>query len=322
MMKKIEIIDALRGVAALMVTWFHMTNTYTDGFVKFSGQYAWLGLEIFFVISGFIIPYAMYRSGYKIKKDYGRFLLKRITRIEPPYIIAMLFTLILLYLSSLSPGFQGKAPNISATHVFLHFGYLNGIFGYSWFNPVFWTLAIEFQFYLLISIIFPLMTTKNSVLRDMSFLLVCLLPFLQDQEIFVFHYMCLFAFGILTFQALSKIITIRKYFFILIVVSSFSYFSLGFLITVVAIFTSLIILFVRINELSVWTFLGSISYSLYLLHIPIGGRVVNLGKRVVDSQIEFLFLSIFATLISIVCAYYFYKLIEQPAINLASRIKY
>ena len=322
MQNRIEIIDSLRGIAVLMVTWFHMTNTYSDGFVKSSGQYGWLGLEIFFVISGFIIPYAMYRSGYKIKKDYGRFLLKRFTRIEPPYIIAMLCTLALLYLSSLSPGFQGTPPDISAKHVFLHFGYLNGIFGYSWFNPVFWTLAIEFQFYLFISLLFPLMISKNSVLRDMSFFLISLLPLTQSQEVFIFHYMCLFAFGILTFQALSKIISIKKYFFMFIVVSVFSYFSLGLLITVVAVFTSLFILFVKIKEFRILTFLGSISYSLYLLHIPIGGRVVNIGKRFADSDIEFVFISILATLISIICAYYFYKFIEKPAMNLASRIKY
>lgn len=322
MSNRIEIIDPLRGIAAILVTWFHMTNTYSDGFVKLSGQYGWLGLEIFFVISGFIIPYAMYRSGYEIKKDYGRFLLKRILRIEPPYIIAMLFTLALLYLSSFAPGFQGNAPDISATHVFLHFGYLNGIFGYSWFSPVFWTLAIEFQFYLFISLIFPLMITKNSFLRNISLLLVCLLPFLLNKEVYVFHYICLFVFGILTFQALSKIISIRAYFFIFIVVSVCSYFSLGLLITIIAMLTSLVILFVKAKEFRILTFLGTISYSLYLVHIPIGGRIVNIGKRFAESDLEFFVISLLATLISIVFAYYFYKIIERPAMNLASQIKY
>ena len=322
MFNRIKIIDQLRGIAAIMVTWFHMTNMYPEGIVKLSGHYGWLGLEIFFVISGFIIPYAMFRNGYSIKKDYGRFLLKRIIRIEPPYIMAVLFTLGLLYLSSMAPGFQGNNPDISLKHVFLHFGYLNGIFGYSWFNPVFWTLAIEFQFYLFISFLFPLMSSKNTFIRSISFSFICALSLIFPQEIFVLHYMCLFAFGIVTFQILCKIISMQQYFVMLIIAGIFSYFSLGMLITSVAIGTSLVILFFKTKEFRVLSFLGAISYSLYLVHIPIGGRIVNIGKRFADSDVEFFFISLLATAISIVCAYYFYKIIEKPAMKLASKIKY
>lgn len=321
-MNRINNIDILRGIASLMVAWFHMTNTYEMGIVRLSGHYMWLGLEIFFVLSGFIIPYAMYRSNYILRKDYGTFLLKRIIRIEPPYIIAMLSTLGLLYLSALMPGFQGTFPDITLTQTFLHFGYLNAIFGYSWFNPVFWTLAIEFQFYLLISIIFPLLIFKKVLVRDLVLLILCTLPFLINKDIFVFHFLCLFVIGILTFQYLVKIISIKKYFILLIIVGLFCYLSLGILITVVALMTSLSIIFLKIKEFKILSFLGTISYSLYLVHIPVGGRVINIGKRFLSTELEFFILSIIAIITSIVFAYYFYKYIEQPAMKLASRIKY
>ncbi|MFZ3046680.1 MAG: hypothetical protein WA151_12270, partial [Desulfatirhabdiaceae bacterium] len=60
-------VDALRGLAALAVCLFHLTR-YKPGFLpeysilKSICQYGYLGVEIFFVISGFIIPLALFRS--------------------------------------------------------------------------------------------------------------------------------------------------------------------------------------------------------------------------------------------------------------------
>src|SRR5260370_41397871 len=65
---RVEIVDPLRGLAALAVAWFHFTNG--SGFVKTewlqaSGEYGWLGVDVFFVISGFVIPHSMYCGGYQ-----------------------------------------------------------------------------------------------------------------------------------------------------------------------------------------------------------------------------------------------------------------
>jgi peptidoglycan/LPS O-acetylase OafA/YrhL len=81
---RVEIVDPLRGLAALAVAWFHFTNG--SGFVKTewlraSGRYGWLGVEVFFVISGFVIPYSMYCGGYRPRQHFGRFLAKRIARL-------------------------------------------------------------------------------------------------------------------------------------------------------------------------------------------------------------------------------------------------
>ena len=87
---RLEQIDGLRGIAAAMVTWFHMTNTYSeDSWVRASGTFGFLGVEIFFVISGFIIPWSMNRAGYTIRTGFGSFLTKRVLRIEPPRLLAI-----------------------------------------------------------------------------------------------------------------------------------------------------------------------------------------------------------------------------------------
>src|SRR3954470_23823868 len=76
---RIPVLDPLRGIAALAVTWFHFTNGrpgyLPSGLLKSSGSFGWLGVEVFFVISGFVIPYALWGAGYRIER-LGRFMLK------------------------------------------------------------------------------------------------------------------------------------------------------------------------------------------------------------------------------------------------------
>jgi peptidoglycan/LPS O-acetylase OafA/YrhL len=69
-------------------------------------------------------------------------------------------------------------------------------------------------------------------------------------------------------------------------------------------------------------FLGNISYSLYLVHIPIGGRIINISE-VLFADALMRDLMVFAALaISIFSAWVFYLFIEKPAILWAKRIKY
>src|SRR3569832_1975532 len=86
---RIEILDWLRGLAALAVAWFHFTvggPLVPDGAFKEAGQFGRHGVDAFFVISGFVIPYSMSRGGYRGWKDSLRFVFKRLARLEPPYL--------------------------------------------------------------------------------------------------------------------------------------------------------------------------------------------------------------------------------------------
>ena len=65
-----------------------------------------------------------------------------------------------------------------------------------------------------------------------------------------------------------------------------------------------------------------ISYSLYLVHVPIGGKVVNLGGRFANgfySELTVLILAVFA---SIFAAYLLYWAVELPSQRLSSKISY
>jgi len=103
---KIEIIEVLRGLASLAVVLFHMTNQMTGPITVIIHSYGWLGVHVFFVISGCVIPLALYNLDYKTQQ-FPRFFLKRLVRLEPAYLSSIILTLVLWYLSSLVPAFKG-----------------------------------------------------------------------------------------------------------------------------------------------------------------------------------------------------------------------
>lgn len=57
-------------------------------------------------------------------------------------------------------------------------------------------------------------------------------------------------------------------------------------------------------------FLGKISYPLYLIHVPIGGRVINLIGRYTDEQWEIWGVFVLALVVSLFSAYAFNKFVE------------
>src|SRR5260370_8240235 len=160
--KRIDSLDVLRGLAALAVCWKHLTDSFVlPRSLQLSGTYGWLGVEIFFVISGFVIPYTLYKSGYQVGQ-YFTFVWKRIVRLEPPYLLSIFFVLIVGHLAARAPGYQGAPYHPSTTQILLHLGYLNQFAHYDWLNSVYCTLAIAFQYYLALLLLFPFFFDLNS----------------------------------------------------------------------------------------------------------------------------------------------------------------
>jgi peptidoglycan/LPS O-acetylase OafA/YrhL len=194
--KKLEIISLLRVLGALGVAWFHFTNgnvSFLDaGWLKNSGKYGWLGVEVFFVISGFVVPYSLWYGKFQFQQHWGKFFVRRILRLHPAYIVSILVSIGLWYISSLVPGFKGQPYKIDVVNLMLHIGYLNGIFNQPWINPVFWTLGIEIQYYLLAMLVYPCIYSFNSAIKYPCLLLMYLLPFLFNQDNIIFHWLYIY----------------------------------------------------------------------------------------------------------------------------------
>src|SRR4029077_5333421 len=131
--------------------------------------------------------------------------------LDPPYFVTIGLVILLGYLSTKAPGFQGPPFTVSGPQTLLHIRYLNSFFHYPWLNPVFLSLAIELQYYLLIALIFPLLASRRSPVRIGTMLLLATLSLAIPAAQFVFHWLLLFLFGIVTFQFRTRLLNRTTY---------------------------------------------------------------------------------------------------------------
>ena len=147
-------IDAMRGIAAMLVVLFH-ANEGKHIPTLFQNLPRWFqliiengnhGVAIFFVLSGFVISHSVY--SHRVTGTFiSRFVVRRSLRLDPPYWVAIAVTLGFAYLSAAF--IPDKAtPEWSLNQIIAHFFYLQAILGFPHVNDVFWTLCLEVQFYL------------------------------------------------------------------------------------------------------------------------------------------------------------------------------
>jgi hypothetical protein len=86
------------------------------------------------------------------------FLAKRVVRITPSYCAAIVLCIVLGYVSAQSPVYEGAPYDVSVRQLLGNIFYLAEFVAVDWFNPVFWTLAIEFQFYILLGLLWPVIS--------------------------------------------------------------------------------------------------------------------------------------------------------------------
>lgn len=323
--RRIATVEQLRGLAALSVAWFHFTNGnprfLDEGVLKASGSYGWVGVEVFFVISGFIVPLAMYRAGYDVLAA-PRFVAKRLVRLEPPYLACVVLMILLAYGSSWIPGFGGQPPAFDPAQLALHVGYLVGFTDYPWLNPVFWSLAIEFQFYLAIAFLFPLVANRNPWVRLVSLLALLGISLLPIPETLLFPYLGLFALGLVTFHFYVGWLDRRAYAALLAVFAVGLSVSTSLAIAILSVAAAAALAFIRSVELQPLVWLGTISYSFYLVHVPVGGRIVNLGARFDLGPLAQLGVVVVAVAMSLAAATLYHRWLERPAQRWSARIRY
>jgi peptidoglycan/LPS O-acetylase OafA/YrhL len=319
---RIFVLDFLRGIAALSVVFHHFFNVLDPGWLHSASFYGQLGVQVFFVISGFIIPYSLYRSGYTLR-NYGTFVLKRVVRLDPPYIVTVVLIILLGVLSWYVPFQKDQVFQVSLPQVLLHFAYVNVFFGYPWLNDVFWTLAIEFQYYLLIGLAFPFVFSRDARVRLASFAALGAMAFVIKPPTFIFYFIFLFFMGILTCQYKVGMIGKRQYALLLAASTVMALVTTSFAQTTAGFAAVCAILFLEMRY-AVFNFLGKISYSLYLIHSPVGRRALNVFLRLLGAQSfgSKLIAIALATVVSIAAAYVLYRLVELPAQRWSSALRY
>lgn len=154
---RLRSIDALRGIAAIGVVLYHLVgqNNAPQNLLKYpvrlletTSSFGYIGVFLFFVISGFCIHLQWAKaqaSGQPANIHFGTFWKRRIRRLYPPYIIALV---LYLGLTAITVGI-----NVSRFFVYdvgMHLLMLHNLDPKTCYsiNGVFWTLAIEEQLYL------------------------------------------------------------------------------------------------------------------------------------------------------------------------------
>jgi peptidoglycan/LPS O-acetylase OafA/YrhL len=152
--ERLDVLDGLRGIAILLVVWYHLWLVSGQAFgpLTFIAQAGFLGVDLFFFISGFCLfyPYAHAASAGRPLPATRRFFERRFLKIVPSYLVALIVFATIYHEHFASP--QDAAVQLVSHLAFLHtlspvtFGTISG--------PL-WSIGIEVQFYLLFPFIVP-----------------------------------------------------------------------------------------------------------------------------------------------------------------------
>lgn len=307
-------LDFIRAFASLWVAVYHLS-----GKKYLIGTYGYLGVPIFFVLSGFVICWSL-PDDYRLN-HLKTFLSKRIIRIEPPYLMSIVLVLLI---NVLVARMSGAVYHIDIKNVLLHLSYLNNFTGCPYLNSVYWTLGIEFQFYLLIGFLFPLLLGARwfvwliLLAFSLSPLLASGLPF----DI-IFKVANLFALGVAACLYKKDRISCNELIILIILNTGLCLYTQGLPTTLAGIATLFLIFKFNYTH-AIIRFFALISFSLYLVHDIVGSKLSVVMSNLFLNKTLLIKLLIFCTSlsVSILAAYTFYLVIERPFSQLSKRIIY
>lgn len=205
-------IDGIRFLAIIIVVLFHIHGYFMEKaggtFVDSPDQYEWLnelfrsgdrGVRLFFVLSGYILclPFAYHYLKQGKKIELKKYYLRRVTRLEPPYMLTMVGLFVLNIAMHTYPTaflFKSLLASLTYTHniIFQHVPYL---------TVIAWSLEIEIQFYLIAPMLFKLLKLpallRRSILIAGIILFVTLQHFYEPPFISIYNHIQFFLAGIL-----------------------------------------------------------------------------------------------------------------------------
>lgn len=289
-------IDGLRAIAVLAVLFYH------TGVSIFSGGY--VGVDIFFVISGYLITGIIIRETQDSKFSILKFYERRIRRIYPALYAVLIFILIITHWLYNPHDYKEIGQSVAATVIFIsnllfskQSGYFNEL---ALANPILhtWSLAVEEQFYLVFPLLVWLITRFAKAWLKFALVFLTLLSFslsvhytkLDPSASFYFAHLRaweLLIGGLLALDILpSKISATTRNIYrligiVLLIISIFFYTEKTSFPGISALLPTLgaaLIIYSGIGadssginflKMPALVFIGKISYSLYLWHWPI-----------------------------------------------------
>lgn len=152
--KHISVLDGIRGLAVILILFHHslllpQTPTTADRFVELASRPLWIGVDLFFVLSGFLITGILSRT-HDHPKYFLNFYARRSLRIFPLYFFS-LFLFIVLFPALPWSGFDAYRSIGTAEKSAFWLYYINYFHRFTW-PPGnlghYWSLCVEEHFYL------------------------------------------------------------------------------------------------------------------------------------------------------------------------------
>lgn len=320
----IGFIETLRAVAALSVLIFHFVCYYNgnkfivqDESARSIAEHGAQGVELFYCISGFVIMFALSKNDYKVNY-YGHYLLKRILRIIPVYWM----TIVAIYSLEFVFGkvLWDHTLQLDWQKIFANAFFLVDLFeGEVWINPVFATLGVEFQFYIIVGLLFPLLKTDNGVKYGILTLWLVLGYFtINNYSVLVNG--PFFIAGILLYDWYKSPESMLPKWSLFALVC---YLSIVYSLDDTVIVVLVILCFVWLRpSLKPLNFIGNFSYSLYLTHGLFGGWLIYFTTYNESSAGWTWAMILLAVVSSLVGGYLFYWCFEKPAMRWSKSVRW
>jgi peptidoglycan/LPS O-acetylase OafA/YrhL len=341
-------LDGLRGITAVAIALFHFNNqwfspTHRDFSALLPAPVlaVWsrldLGVELFFVISGFVMAHSLWARRVTLP-FIGNFILRFMARLSPPYWVVLFATMGWPYLvfPTLMAGFFDQFGGW--TGLLINMFYLPDVLGRPRMVPVAWTVFLEVQFYLAFIALLWLgdlcgrrSAKLGRAVLAASFALVALASavhwFRTGANDFSGRWWT-FAIGSIIYAA------VRRSWNAPAVLAGLALLTVVGMVRnephslVVAGTCALVYVSAAFGGLKTWLgsrplqYLGRISYSLYLVHIPVGigmlGMIRHFGDKSATSTVTGV---VAGLLMSLLVADLLHRVVEAPAARLSGWLR-
>ena len=335
--RRLNELDLLRFVAAIAVVFFHYAfRGYAKGdmstmpypLLAEPAKYGYLGVELFFMISGFVILMTASSNNLKV------FFISRIVRLCPAFWVCCTIT----FLLTLAIG----PPRYTADlyQYVINMTFLSDLLGVAAIDGVYWSLFVEIQFYLMISIVLGFKKIEKIETYFVFWLLISataeILTFEKLRSTLFSDYAAYFIAGATFYLIWAKGVTKTRVFLLAGAWALANYTAIAWAELLEGkysteysplIVCSLIMLFfmtfflIATNKTGAigalnWTALGALTYPLYLLHQMIGFMIFNIAYPAINPHA--LLWGTIAVMIGV--SYLIHKEIEKPMARLVKRL--
>ncbi|UVK96607.1 acyltransferase [Pseudomonas sp. B21-048] len=304
--RRVKELDLLRFLAAFAVVIFHYAfrgyargdmSTMPYPLLAESAKYGYLGVELFFMISGFVILMTASSNNLKV------FFISRVVRLYPAFLVCCTIT----FLITLAIG----QPRYTASfyQYIINMTLLSDLMGVPSIDGVYWSLFVEIKFYLMISILLGFKKIEKIETYLILWLLISAaaeaFTFEKMRSILITDYSAYFIAGATFYIIWAKGFTKTRILLLTGALALASYtaivwaelletkYSTEFnhlIVCGIIILFFMTFLLIATNKTAAigtldWTTLGALTYPLYLLHQMIGFMIFNIAYPAVNPHI-------------------------------------